>query len=237
MKRFPFPLALLALINVGFAQSSPDIKTIVDGVTKAYANQQQFDVVWITTMEQYSPEGKASFKGRARVASQDPKKFRLEEDDPSHQMVIVGDGTDVWDVSAALNQYSKHKPSDLPIIQSWVNAARRNVFEPALILGRKAVDARLIREESIAIDGTSVACYVIKLVLPNNPQSTTYWVEKTRFLIRRIRLELEPGAPLPGVGITTTTEFPVVNIGVAPPDGTFVFTPSPNATEVDKARP
>jgi Predicted periplasmic protein (DUF2092) len=231
MERFAF---VLALIGPALAQSAPDVKTIIEGVTKAYANQQQYDVVWITTVEQTSADGKATFKGRSRVAEQAPNKFRFEEEVPSMQMVIIGDGTDVWDVSPATNRYTKHKPADVAAIQGWVRAARTGVFQPPLTLARKAAGARLIGEESIAIDGTTVACFVIKLVIPDNPLLMTYWVEKDRFVIRRLRSELEPGAPLPGVGLTTTTEFPVVNIGAPAPTGTFVFIPSPSATEADK---
>jgi Predicted periplasmic protein (DUF2092) len=227
MERFAL---ILALIGPAFAQSAPDIKTILEGVAKAYANQQQYDVVWVTTVEQTSADGKASFKGRSRVAEQDPNKFRLEEEVPSMQMVIIGDGTDVWDVSPATNRYTKHKPADVAAIQGWVRAARTGIFEPPLTLARKAAGATLIGEESIAINGATVACFVIKLAIPDNPLLITYWVEKDRFVIRRLRSELEPSAPLPGVGLTTITEFPVVNLGMPLPDGTFV----PSATEVDK---
>lgn len=233
MKRFACASAFLALICPAFAQSAPDIKTILQGVAKAYANQQQYDVVWITTMEQYSSQGRADFKARSRIAEQDPNKFRLEQDLPSAPMVMIGDGTDVWGVSPTVNQYTKLKPRDLPTIQAWVKAARNGVFEPVMMLARNAADAKLIREESIAINGTSVACFVIKLASPHQPEYT-FWLEKGRFVIRRIRLETAPSAATQGLGGSMTTEFLSVNIGVAPSDSTFVFIPSPSATEVDK---
>jgi outer membrane lipoprotein-sorting protein len=230
MERFAFVLALICPI---FAQSTPDIRTIIEGVTKAYATQQQYDVVCITTMEQHSAEGKASIKARSRIAEQDPNKFRLEQDLPEAPFVLIGDGTDVWGVSPTLNQYTKVKPHDLLTFQAWMKAAKSGVFDPPVMLRKEAADSKLTREESIAIDGSNVACFVIKVSSPNQPEYTL-WVEKGRFVIRRIRLEVSPSAATRGLGASMTTEFISVNIGVAPPDSTFVFTPSPAATEVDK---
>jgi outer membrane lipoprotein-sorting protein len=234
--------------NLGFGQSSPDIKTILESVANVYEGQRQYDVLGATTTEQYSATGKSVIKAKFRIAFQEPNKFRFEQESSVEidgtpngtafgPMVIIGDGTDVWGVSPTVNQYTKFRPSDLPTIQAWVKAATSAVFAPPAMLGKELANSKFIREEFIPINGTNVACFVIKLISPARPESTTFWVEKTRFMIRRIRSELVPSADTPSLGLSTTSDFLVVNIGVAPAGGTFVFTPSPSAVEVDKFNP
>lgn len=247
--RAPVVLALIGpALNFLFGQSSPDIKTILEHVANVYDGQRQYDIVGTTTTEEYSTNGKGVIRGKFRIASHDPKKFRLEQessveingvpsDTPSGPMVIIGDGTDVWGISPTVNQYTKFKQGDLPTIQAWVKAAADAVFDPPAMLRKEGADSKLIREEFISIKGTNVDCFVIKLASPDRAESTTFWVEKARFMLRRIRSELAPNADTQGLGLTTTTEFAVVNIGVAPPDSTFAFSPSPSATEVDKGKP
>jgi len=257
MNRFPTSFSkrrlasiVLALIGpalvLGLGQSSPDTKTILEGVAKAYGNQRQYDVTVSTTTEEHSPSGKGVLRARLRIASEDQDKFRLEQESsveidgvpnnaPFGQMVIIGDGTDVWGISPALNQYTKHRPSDLPTIQAWVKAAKSAVFDPPAVL-EKGVNSTLLREESLAIGGVNLDCFVIKLISADRPESTTFWVEKARFVIRRTHSEVS-GAGTQGIDLSTTTEFPSVNIGAPAPAGTFVFTPSLSATEVDKVKP
>jgi outer membrane lipoprotein-sorting protein len=256
MGRFPIdcPKRLLASVvlavigpalNLGLGQSSADIKTIVENVANAYEGQRQYDVSGAITTEESSATGKGVIKAKFRIASQDPNKFRFEQEssveidgtpngNPSGPMVIIGDGTDVWGVSPTVNQYTKFRPNDLPRVQAWVKTATSAVFAPPAMLGKEVANAKLIREEFISINGTNVACFVIKLMSPARPESTTLWVEKTRFIVRRIRSQLLPSADTQSRGISTTSDFLVVNIGVAPPGDTFVFTPSPSAIEVDK---
>lgn len=235
-------------LNFGFGQSSPDVKTILERVAHLYESQRQYDVLGATTTEQYSANGKGVIKAKFRIASQDPNKFRLEQestveidgvpnDTPSGPMVIIGDGTDVWGVSPTVNQYTKFRPSDLPTIRAWVKAAMAAVFDPPAMLGKEGANSKLIREEFISVNGANVACFVIRVISPARPESTTFWVEKTRFMVRRIRSELVASTSTQDLGLSTTTEFAIVNIGVAPPENTFAFTPSPSATEVDKFRP
>jgi outer membrane lipoprotein-sorting protein len=244
-RRFASIILVLAgpAVIIGFGQTLPDLKTIFEGVSRAYENQQQFDVTGAATTEEYSIKGKATLKAKFRIASQDPNKFRLEQESsiemdggPSDTLfgpiVIVADGTDVWGISPAVDEYTKFRPNDLPTVQAWVKAAQTAVFAPAGMLGKEIANSGPIREELIAIGGTNVDCFVIKLISPDRPESTTLWVEKARFLVRRIRSELEPS-----VGPSTTTEFLVLNIGVPPPESTFVFSPSPSAKEVDKLKP
>src|SRR6476646_10338199 len=95
-------------INLCFGQNSPDIKAILEGVSKAYKNRSRYEVVESRTMELDAGNAKGVNRSRVRIASQEPNKFRLESEDSneingvpseafSPPMVIVGDGTDVWE--------------------------------------------------------------------------------------------------------------------------------------------
>src|SRR3954468_2295078 len=68
------------IVNLGFGQSSFDIKTILDGVAKAYQNRRQYDVVGTTMIEEYGNQVKGVIQTKFRVAFQDPNKFRLEQE-------------------------------------------------------------------------------------------------------------------------------------------------------------
>ena len=118
-----------------------------------------------------------------------------------------------------------------------MKATESGIFDAPMALEKEIGNLTLLREESLALDGDNVDCFVIKLVLPDHPESNTLWVEKTRFLIRRTRTEEGPNADTQGRTVSITVDFPVVNIGVASPDSTFVFTPSPSAIELDRATP
>jgi outer membrane lipoprotein-sorting protein len=185
-------------------------------------------------------------KSRVRIASQEPNKFRLESEDSneingvpseafSPPMVIIGDGTDVWEESPAVNQYRKVRPGDLSTIRAWVTGTEKSFFDLPVKLARETRNATFLREESLALDGNNIDCFVIELIFPDHPESTTLWVEKTRFLVRRIRLEQGPDTQ--GRTGSITSDFPVVNIGVPLPESTFIFTPARGATEVDQVAP
>lgn len=235
-------------ITLCLGQNSPDIKAIFEGVSNIYKNRSRYEVVETTTMELDAGNAKGVNRSRVRIASQVPNKFRLENENSneinglpveafSPPMVIIGDGIDVWEESPTVNQYKKVRPSDLPTIQAWVKGTEKSVFDVPLMLEREIGNSTVLREESIALDGKAMDCFVIKLVLPDHPESTTLWVEKTRFLVRRIRLEQGPSADAQGRTGSITSDFPVVNIGAGLPDSTFVFTPPPGATEVDNTTP
>jgi outer membrane lipoprotein-sorting protein len=234
--------ALLALLGPGvgptLGQSSPDIGAIVEGVAKAYKNPLPYEIVKITTMQL----GAAGiFKSKTRLVLQDTNKFRLEIDNPIEMeglpsMVIIGDGNEVWQVSPDFKKYTKTKPDDPAEVRTWVEAEAA-MFEVPEGLLKEIGNLTFVREESLALDGNNIDCFVLKLVLPGHAEWDTLWVEKTRFLIRRARIEEGPDADTEGQTASITTDFPIVNIGVASPDSTFVFTPSPTAIEVDKMVP
>jgi outer membrane lipoprotein-sorting protein len=247
-------IAFVVLALVGptttlcLCQNSPDIKAIIEGVSKTYKNRSRYEVVETMTMELDAGNAKGVNRSRVRIATQEPNKFRLESENSneinglpveafSPPMLIIGDGTDVWEESPAVNQYKKVRPSDVPTIRTWVQGAEQSVFDIPSKLETEIGKATFLREESIALDGKDMDCFVIRLVLPDHPESTTLWVEKTLFLVRRIRLEQGPGVDAQGRTGSITSDFPVVNIGGALPGSIFVFTPPPGATEVDKATP
>jgi outer membrane lipoprotein-sorting protein len=249
-----FALALVALLGpiVGpaFGQSPPDIGAIVQGISKAYKNPMAYDIVETATMQLGAVNGMGIVRSKTRLVSQHPDKFRLEIDnsiemngvlggpgDAFPSMVIIGDATEVWEVSPDFKQYAKTTPSHLATIRAWVKAAESGIFDVPNGLEKEMGNLTFLREESVALEGNNIDCFVIKLVLSDHPESTTLWVEKTRFLIRRIRVEEGPSADTQGQTVSITNDFPVVNIGVALPAGTFTFTPPPSATEVDKTTP
>jgi len=205
----------------------------------------RYEVIETITIEVGAVSGKGVHKSHIRIAAEDSNRFRLETEesdeidglpnDPGQgPMVIIGDGANVWEISPADNQFTKVKPSDLRTVRAWVKGAESGVFDIPMMLRREAANVTLLREEPLALDGSSKDCFVIKLALPNHPESTMLWVEKTRFLVRRIRSEQEPSMDTHGLGASITSDFPIVNIGGPLPDSMFIFTQSPSATEVDR---
>lgn len=244
-RRLVIAFVLLLGSSVAFGQRSPDIGAILEGISKAYKDPLPYEIVTTTTMQLGAVSATGLVSSKVRLASQDPNKFRLESynsadvngvpTDPTFpSMVIIGDGTEVWQVSSDFKQYTKTKPGDLPTIRTWVKAAEAAMFDVPKTLAKKTGNLTFLREESLALEGSNLDCFVIEFVLPDHPESTTLWVEKTRFLIRRTRIEQPPSVGTQGRTVSITTDFPVVNFGVALPDNTFLFTPPPSAIEVDK---
>ena len=243
-----FVLSLLGpAVSFTFGQSSPDLKAVLDGVSRAYGNLSRYEVVETTTTELGGGNERESIKSNIRIAAEEPNKFRLEGEefavinglrtDSGHGPIItVNDGSNVWEISPTANSYAKVKPSDLPTIRMWAKSADKEVFETPLMLRREAANVTLVREESLTLDGNNMDCFVISLTLPNHPESRMLWIEKGRFLIRRIRSEQPASQETLGRGISITSDFPVVNIGGPLPESMFVFSPPPFAVEVDKVR-
>lgn len=216
--------ALLALVGApvgrAFGQSAPDIRAIVEGVVKAYGHPLPYEIVANTTMQLGAVNGAGVVRSKTRLVSQSGNKFRLETEnsveingvpggpgDAFPSMVIIGDGTEVWQVSPDFKQYEKTKPRDLETIRKWVAAAEQGMFDVPLALPKQVGNLTFLREESLALDGTSIDCFVLKLDVPDHPESNTLWIEKGRFLIRRTRIEDGPNAGTDGRTVSITTDF------------------------------
>ncbi len=234
--------------GVSFGQSSPDLKAVLEGVSQAYGTLSRYEVVETTTTELGGGNEKGLLKSTIRIAAEGPNKFRLEGEesaeinglwtDSGHGPIItVNDGTNAWEISPTANSYAKVKPSDLPTIRMWARSAEKGVFDTPLMLRREAANVTLVGEESLTLDANRIDCFVLTLTLPDHPESTMLWIEKGRFLIRRIRSEQPASQETLGRSISITSDFPVVNIGGPLPESMFVFSPPPFAVEVDKVRP
>jgi outer membrane lipoprotein-sorting protein len=231
-------------LGLGFGQGTQDIKTIFDGIAKTYTNPQQYDLVIETTIEQVSAAGvKQVDKKTMRIAARHPNKIRLETSDAGSlfgmatstagglgPMIVVGDGTDLWGLFPKLNQYKKMDTSDGPMSDP---SAMLKYLESGLLTGFTMVQesATLIREETISIGGTTADCFVIQIAQSPSGEAATWWVEKKRFVLRRIHSEQEPSRARP-FRESVTGEFPVAHFGIVLPDSTFVFTPPNSAKQV-----
>lgn len=234
--------------SFSFGQSSPDLNAVLEGVSKAYGNLLRYEVVETITTELGGGNDRDVIKTNIRIDAQEPNKFRLEGeefaeinglrvDSGNGPIVMVDDGTDVWEIVPKENSYAKVKPTDLPRIRTRTRSAENDVFEMPLMLRREKGNVTLVREEPLTLDAKKMECFVLTLTLPDHPESTMLWIEKERFLIRRIRSEQPASQETLGRSISITSDFPVVNIGGPLPESMFVFSPPPFAVEVDKVRP
>jgi hypothetical protein len=94
----------------------------------------------------------------------------------------------------------------------FLDAAFRAGFRE---MASHAKNGKLVREESIVVDGSSAACYVIE------NQDGIVWIDKNRFVILR--------ADTPELKMVFTT----VKLNEPLPDDLFRFEPPPGAKKIE----
>jgi len=144
--------------------------------------------------------------------------------------IIIVDGTNVWVYSPKHNQYTKKAISDEP-------TGFMQYFKAPLFVYLTDADemktARLLREETIEVDGRPTACFVIEVHRSRPPATTTWWVDKNRFVVLR---DDQAGGLDASVGPSRTVWI-TSKVNEPAPYGLFNFTPPPGARQVERIDP
>jgi outer membrane lipoprotein-sorting protein len=163
-----------------------------------------------------------------------PNKFRNEIRDARLGSTRVTDGLTSWHYKQQTNQYTK-KPvaggatADFP---------KGSEYER---IGAGVASARVLREESLPVNGGDVTCYVIELIPERQPPADTIteprllWIGKANHLVLKDVSRSTFGASKRAGERATFTRVKVVNVvkvNQPLPDALFVFLPPEGAREV-----
>lgn len=178
------------------------------------------------------------------ISAAKPGKYRAEISNPMIQMVNVSDGQQTWNYVPQLGQFTKKmvtplKGDAVPAPNPVVSATPLARY---LSMDQGSENARLVRMETVGVEGQAWDCYVIETTFqrPMNAQMgvspTTFWIDKTRHVVLResttVKLASSPtGGPMEMNQVTT---FEVARVNQPLPDSMFIFQPPADAKEVDE---
>jgi len=183
-----------------------------------------------------------------------PARIRMEVKSMMMEVVIVSDGPNFWQYMPQSKQYTK-KHSEAATITSrgidsrdYISAKDEYARMMAVAVGVRIPnfedianglkEARILSEEALEFNGSSVDCYVIETVHDSSaaakdpPFRQTYWIDKTRFVVLRETHTSMRVGPDPDMAPGFTTTFTTVKINEPITDDLFVFVPPSGATEV-----
>ncbi len=237
-----FVWSSLISTDSAYGQPAPTVAEVLRKVKAAYSNMSQYRWSATITEEQVFASGKKSVSiASILVVVQERDKVRWEVTGSgaadyngmyAGEEVIVSDGKNVSWYRPKLKQYTTTPigPLVTPMgtVSAFIDKLEGDFFGGYQFL--RPDGSRLLREESLSIKGSPVACYVIEIITPLQTVFT-WWVDKKRNVVLREVFELQGAGQPPS--LTRRTEVDVAQIG-GPIDGQlFMFSPPAGATQVE----
>lgn len=198
-----------------------DATEILNRTAETYRNIRTWDIQQTVVTE--TPGAPASRTERRERYAAVEGKHRWEQD----SRMSVADGKYEWTYSSLTNRYTRHEQDPVgggPLPMGyWIPDAE------------KVKRARLVREDSVTVDGLAVPSYVVeiehdfadRIVRGDRPEPPeTLWIDKSRYLVLK-RERRTP--PLDAAQRIWTTTLSKVGINEPVPDAVFEFVPPPGA--------
>jgi outer membrane lipoprotein-sorting protein/peroxiredoxin len=201
-----------------------DAAEILKKVEETYKNLRSYDFVEVMAGDSAPADSGLSMHNdrSIRVARAPGRKSRFEQ---VGGLVEISDGEHTWQYAQQTNTYT-------------MRAGASDGIHIISINTRDIKSARVLREEPVNLQSAPSPCYVVEVSYqpPSNArpgteaQSTTYWVDKDRYLVLKTSMTTGRGS---FANIFTETITKVV-INQPLPDSLFQFTPPPGATQVEQ---
>ncbi len=211
----------LAAILPAPRAAAQDATEILNRTAETYRNIRTWDIQQTVVVE--TPGAPASRTERRERYAAAKGKHRWEQD----ARMSVADGKYEWTYSSLTNRYSRRGQEPLgggPLPMGyWIPDAE------------KVKRARLVREESVTVDGLAVPSYVVEIehdfadrVARGDPLEPpeTLWIDKNRYLV--LQRERRTPPPFATQRIWTTT-LSKISINEPVPDAVFEFVPPTGA--------
>ena len=226
-------LGLLLVAQVASAQSLPDAKALLEREATAFDAFSSYRFEEVTTVTMTVSGMPIDVQMTTAVTAVNPGKRRMATKMAGMDMqLLVANGTDVWMLVPMLNQYMHLSGNDSP-----------PAFGGGFLTTLGTSDAaKVVRSESVTIDGTSHDCWVVESRsdrigvsgMEMRDVNATSWIDQsTGVTWRRTMKAMMPEGLLPVGGevrMESVRRGLVVNEPVS--DSVFVFTPPPGATEM-----
>jgi len=226
-------LGLLLVAQVASGQSLPDAKALLEREATAFDAFSSYRFEEATTVTMTVSGMPIDVQMTTAVTAVNPGKRRMATKMAGMDMqLLVANGTDVWMLVPMLNQYMHLSGNDSP-----------PAFGGGFLTTLGTSDAaKVVRSESVTIDGTSHDCWVVESRsdrvgvsgMEMHDVSATSWIDQSSGVTwrRTMKATMREGVlPVGGeVRMESIRRGLVLNEPVS--DSLFVFTPPPGATEM-----
>lgn len=232
-------LILLAVTGLG-SQQDKEAKKLLEKVGRTYNNLKSYSFESITTIETKADRIRQKVEFRESTAVVKPDKVRVE----TTNMLVVSDGRTIWSYAPQLKEYTRKDVSAAKASPgssqelSLLNLPQRPPYGQ---IAQGVIRARILREETLEIEGKSFDCIVVEveydLRLPASIKQSpkTFWIDKARNIVLResYTMSMESSAFGPTETKRTTT-FTAAKLNEPLSDSLFAFVPPEGAKEVER---
>lgn len=211
---------------------------ILKRVSQTYSALDSYEIKAMMINEQQYDEARDISEIPLIMAGDKSGKLRIESKHPFSGGAEISDGKTTWEYIAMRHQYTK-KPatSDATAPVPFLPTDHVNRYRH---LAEKAGEARLLREETLPLEGKEVLCQVLEVqFMPaaESKQSSgtphTFWIAKDSALV--LQEMWDDNIDMMGIKSKVHTRIAYKSILINQPlaDALFTFVPPPNAKEVD----
>jgi thiol-disulfide isomerase/thioredoxin len=218
----------------------PDAKELLKQTTEAFTLRRSYQYETDMVIDLVIGGNPVHVRLTTSLSVVNPGKKRIESRGQMGDTTIISDGEFTWSYVPALKQYTRKA-----VIRS-AQATLDSIGTGSLAADiSKATDAlKTLRDESIEIDGSKYACWVIetridsvKLPQPEGAELTgviTLWIDKDLKIQRKMSMvgTMQGGPITTPIEVKQTMTNRAVKLDLDLPDSLFAFTPPEGAKEV-----
>ncbi len=233
----PVVILLLAVTQVGFAQSAPfqpeEPVAILNQAVSVYRGASNLQLKGIRIHEQHDEFIDNVTRTPFILILTPDNKFRHELKTEAGTDLQVCDGQKHWNYSARTNKYSSAAGTPDPIYLFNDGVDLR-------FLTGHLLNAEFLRQETLQAGPGEHLCDVIQVHYERTHRSSNtefgdvlFWIDHGSHLVWKTRMAVatEVGQSGAKTGSFETTLYTDVQVGLNLPADTFTFTPPPGATE------
>jgi len=222
------------------AQKQDDALKVLQKTSETYRNMTSSYFEGTLVLEFSSKQGDLKIDMPLVIAEVKPNKVKYELKDPKYGGTRVSDGKTLWVYQSRSKQYTKQPVDTVKAASSFKGSAE---YEH---ISERVKSAKILRDESLTVNGENVNCYVIELVtepLKPNPDIVSaprlLWIDKINNIIlkdvSRAKLNATKGEE-GQVNNTIIKTLSSAKVNQPIPDSMFVFIPPEGAVEVEKTK-
>lgn len=247
------PLTLPIILLLLTPQTKPaDALALLNQVSQKYADAKSYHVEAIEEQTSTSELNRSWQKTFMAATVMPGGRYRYEGRFFAGNAVLVSDGTSEWEYLPDLTAYTKRAVSTdeaskkRPRPKEEIAAFNARAMVGILAhLAEALKSATFLHEETIAISGRNVECYVLhaadatddfKVRHSASLREWTLWIDKSRgVVVKKVdRAEMEAGNGFAATTTETTMIYPVVELGQEQPASSFVLNAPAEALLVDE---
>lgn len=211
------------LSAAAFGQSTPNVTDILKKVSETYKSVSQYEFIADASTQATLNHVLFAFKA--------PNQYRMEGTLPGSkdfsEVVIVHDGSTAWFYMPKSNQYGSFPASlltaDAPGDLGDLNPKAMDYYFMRRYRGAIdfVSDAKVLREETIAVSGVKVECFVVSLSGRAVGGNYTWWIDKKDYRVLREDHN------------DNSSVFTTIKLGEALPEDLFRFAPPAGAKKIE----